>query len=96
MPKNGKERNKKGKKLEKEIHELCDKLFLRIWAYPNPYYKDKNGIAVEIRDELVIFGNHVFIFEVKMKGKLCQSFLRKELNCVINVLSISLLKMTFL
>ncbi|MDA9818326.1 hypothetical protein N9C35_04745 [Flavobacteriaceae bacterium] len=65
MPKNGKERNKKGKKLEKEIHELCDKLFLRIWAYPNPYYKGKNGIAVEMRDELVIFGNHVFIFEVK-------------------------------
>jgi len=55
MVNNGKEMNKKAKKLEKEIHELCDKLFLRIWAYPNPHYKDK-GKSEEIRDELVILG----------------------------------------
>ncbi len=46
---------------EKILSKLCDKVFLKLWVYPNPYKKKGN----ELCDVLVIFEDHVFIFSVK-------------------------------
>lgn len=46
---------------ERVLAKLCDKVFLKLWVYPNPY----RGKGKELCDVLVVFENHVFIFSVK-------------------------------
>lgn len=43
---------------EKMLAEFCERSFLKLWSYPNPY-KDDNH---ELCDLLAVFGNYVFIF----------------------------------
>lgn len=43
---------------EQLLADLCDKTFLKLWSYPNPYKNDMK----ELCDLLVVFGNHLFIF----------------------------------
>jgi hypothetical protein len=43
---------------ERFLINLCDKTFLKLWAYPNPFKCDQK----ELCDLLVVFENHVFIF----------------------------------
>ncbi len=43
---------------EKILAALCEKTFLKIWAYPNLYKSD----GKELCDVLAIFENHVFLF----------------------------------
>jgi hypothetical protein len=40
------------------LAEFCDRTFLRLWSYPNPFKADGH----ELCDLLAIFGNHIFIF----------------------------------
>ncbi len=46
---------------EKLLAQLCDKVFLKLWAYANPQ-KQKGR---ELCDVLAVFENHVFIFSDK-------------------------------
>lgn len=43
---------------ERLLANLCEKSFLKLWSYPNPFKEDKD----ELCDLLVVFENHVFIF----------------------------------
>ena len=43
---------------ERLLAQLCDRSFLRLWSYPNPFQKDR----AELCDLLAVFENHVFIF----------------------------------
>jgi hypothetical protein len=43
---------------ERLLHALCQRTFLRIWSYANPFNSD----GKEFCDVVAIFGNHVFIF----------------------------------
>ncbi len=43
---------------ESFLAQMCDKTFLRLWSYANPYRDDKK----ELCDLLAIFDNHMFIF----------------------------------
>lgn len=43
---------------EKLLGELCEKTFLKVWAYPNLYKSD----GKELCDVLALFENHVFLF----------------------------------
>lgn len=43
---------------ERLLAELCERTFLTIWSYPNPFKDDGH----ELCDLLVVFGDHVFIF----------------------------------
>lgn len=43
---------------ERMLAEFCDKSFLKLWSYPNPYKDDGH----ELCDLLAVFGNYVFIF----------------------------------
>lgn len=43
---------------EKYLSQLCERTFLNIWAYPNPYKAD----GKELCDLLVVFENTVFLF----------------------------------
>lgn len=43
---------------EKLLSELCDKTFLKLWCYANPFKSD----GKELCDLLAVFDNHVFIF----------------------------------
>jgi hypothetical protein len=43
---------------EQLLAALCDRSFLRLWSYPNPYRDD----GKELCDLLVVFENQVFIF----------------------------------
>jgi hypothetical protein len=43
---------------ERLLGDLCDKSFLRLWSYPNPFKDDGH----EFCDLLAVFENHVFIF----------------------------------
>lgn len=43
---------------EKLLSDLCDRTFLKLWSYPNPYNESRN----ELCDLLAVFENHVFIF----------------------------------
>lgn len=43
---------------EKLLGDLCDRTFLKLWSYLNPYKED----GKELCDLLVVFENHVFIF----------------------------------
>ena len=46
---------------EKILARLCDEVFLKLWAYPNPYGEQGN----ELCDVLAVFEEHVFIFSIK-------------------------------
>jgi hypothetical protein len=52
------EKSKGQTRTEKKLSVLCDKTFLKLWSYPNPYKSD----GKEMCDLLVVFENHVFIF----------------------------------
>ena len=43
---------------EKLLADLCERSFLKLWSYPNPFKDDKK----ELCDLLAVFENHVFIF----------------------------------
>ena len=45
-------------KTEELLSELCDRTFLKLWSYPNPYKDD----GKELCDLLAVFEDHVFIF----------------------------------
>lgn len=46
---------------EKNLLDLCDFAFLKLWSFPNPYKK----LGKELCDVLVIFDNNIIIFSVK-------------------------------
>jgi hypothetical protein len=43
---------------ERLLAEFCERSFLKLWSYPNPFKDDRN----ELCDLLAVFGNRVFIF----------------------------------
>lgn len=43
---------------ERMLAEFCDRTFLRLWSYANPFKSDGH----ELCDLLAVFGDHVFIF----------------------------------
>ena len=43
---------------ERLLAELCERSFLKLWSYPNPFKDD----GKELCDLLAVFENHVFIF----------------------------------
>lgn len=43
---------------ERLLADLCDKTFLKLWSYPNPYKKD----GKELCDIIAVFDNHIFLF----------------------------------
>ncbi|MGH6983013.1 MAG: hypothetical protein ACREEI_02140 [Stellaceae bacterium] len=43
---------------ERLLAELCERSFLKLWSYPNPFKDDRD----ELCDLLAVFENHVFIF----------------------------------
>ena len=43
---------------EQRLSSLCERTFLKLWAWPNPYNQDRK----EFCDALAVFGEHVFIF----------------------------------
>jgi len=43
---------------ERLLADLCERSFLKLWSYPNPFKEDKD----ELCDLLAIFENHVLIF----------------------------------
>jgi hypothetical protein len=43
---------------ERMLADFCERSFLKLWSYPNPYKNDGN----ELCDLLAVFGNHIFIF----------------------------------
>lgn len=43
---------------ERMLAEFCERSFLKLWSYPNPYKDDGH----ELCDLLAIFGNYIFIF----------------------------------
>lgn len=43
---------------ERVLAEFCERSFLKLWSYPNPYKDDGH----ELCDLLAVFGNNVFIF----------------------------------
>lgn len=46
---------------ERILAEFCERSFLKLWSYPNPYKDDGH----ELCDLIAVFGNHVFIFFVR-------------------------------
>ena len=46
---------------EKILGQLCDRVFLEAWNYPNPY----RAKGKELCDLLAVFDGHIFIFQVK-------------------------------
>ncbi len=43
---------------EQLLAEFCEKTFLKLWSYPNPYKDDGH----ELCDLLAVFDNNAFIF----------------------------------
>jgi hypothetical protein len=43
---------------ERFLAELCDRTFLKLWCYPNPFKAD----GKELCDVLAVFEDHVFLF----------------------------------
>jgi hypothetical protein len=43
---------------ERLLADLCERSFLKLWSYPNPFKDDRD----ELCDLLAVFENHVFIF----------------------------------
>ncbi|MDR2577181.1 MAG: hypothetical protein LBC70_00010 [Chitinispirillales bacterium] len=53
---------------ENILSELCDRTFLKIWNYANPYKNKPGGKThAEFCDNVAIFENHIFIFFVRNK-----------------------------
>lgn len=48
-------------KTEKDLSNLCDLAFLKLWSFPNPYKEP----GKELCDVLVVFDNNIIIFSVK-------------------------------
>ena len=46
---------------EKNLSDLCDLAFLKLWSFPNPYKE----LGKELCDVLVVFDNNIIIFSVK-------------------------------
>lgn len=42
------------------LAEFCERSFLKLWSYPNPFKDSKNGH--ELCDLVAVFGDYVFIF----------------------------------
>ncbi len=54
---------------EKVLSSLCERTFLKLWSYPNPFKDDGN----ELCDLIAVFDDHVFVFfdrEVKAFDKI--------------------------
>ncbi len=51
----------KGKLAEMFLTKYCERTFLKLWNYPNPYKKQ----GKELCDVLAVFEEHVFIFSIK-------------------------------
>jgi len=45
-------------KTEQFLSQICDRTFLRLWSYPNPFKSD----GKELCDLIAVFENHVFLF----------------------------------
>ena len=43
---------------ERMLADFCERSFLKLWSYPNPYKDDGH----ELCDLLAVFGNDVFVF----------------------------------
>ena len=43
---------------ERLLAGFCERTFLKLWAYPNPFKEDGD----ELCDLLAVFGNQVFVF----------------------------------
>lgn len=43
---------------EKHLSDLCERTFLKLWSWPNPYKQDRK----ELCDLIAIFDKHVFVF----------------------------------
>lgn len=43
---------------EQFLSQLCDRTFLKVWSYPNPFRKQ----GKELCDLIAVFENHVFLF----------------------------------
>jgi len=43
---------------ERVLADLCDRTFLKLWSYPNPYKAD----GKELCDVIAVFDNHIFLF----------------------------------
>src|SRR5690242_5201406 len=53
---------------ERYVASLCEKAFLSLWSYPNPFRNQGNDCGVEgkeICDLLVVFGRDIIIFSDK-------------------------------
>ena len=51
----------KGKLAEMFLTKRCERAFLKLWAYPNPYKSQGD----ELCDLLAVFEEHIFIFSIK-------------------------------
>lgn len=54
---------------ERYLARACERTFLSLWSYPNPYTprgkKGRQGSGKELCDLLVVFGHHILIFSDK-------------------------------
>lgn len=50
---------------ERHLTSLCEKTFLSLWSYPNPYRDNSSGPNREICDLLVVCDNSIIIFSDK-------------------------------
>lgn len=53
---------------ERLLANLCERSFLKLWSYPNPFKDDRD----ELCDLLAVFENHVFIFFDRENLALCK------------------------
>jgi len=51
---------------EERLSALCNKTFLKLWSYPNPFKEDRK----ELCDLIAVFSDHVFIFFDRESRKL--------------------------
>jgi hypothetical protein len=49
---------------EQLLADLCDRSFLKLWSYPNPFKDDRK----ELCDLLAVFENHVSFFSIVNAG----------------------------
>lgn len=52
---------------ERLLANLCERSFLKLWSYPNPFKDDRD----ELCDLLAVFENHLFIFFDRENLSLC-------------------------
>jgi hypothetical protein len=52
------ERSRGQTSTERYLSELCDRTFLKVWCYANPFKADRK----ELCDVIAVFENHVFLF----------------------------------